>query len=306
MYCKCCGSHLPDDVKICAKCGNVVANSGKAQPATLKPSKKSVSIFCCAMIFILSLGLFYSVTVRQSISEKRITAMADKIDLDGIEKVVTENSVGFIAELDAEKINRIYHETAVKKYVAGLAVEYADYMRGGKQPKGLQRHEIAEVFFDSWEKIEGIIGRKITTLELLEIKTHFDKYGDNVGIGGVFAQEFIDGIRIFTSVYTILTIILLLTVFILLLVKVRDCSPDTLLWISAPVITTAGIAGVLVVIKSVIESVITGSVGEEYKGVIRACVDNVSEITLINSGFVLLAGVALIGVYVLKKRTKKC
>lgn len=316
MFCNQCGTQLPENTKFCTSCGCPVESAGnqpvpavsnvseQPQKKPSSPPKTVLSIFCCIMIFILSLSALTLFTVRGCLHADKVENLLDSSNVGAL--VENANMEDIMKGMDADAFEKIYRKTPVGDYAINTVKEYTEYLLGGSKPKGVKADDVIDLMLDNQYEIEEITGESMTDEDLDLAYEFFGENGEeNLGVfsSEVRTNSVLKTIRAFLSIYVILALLVLTAIFVFLLLKARGYRADSLVWISVPLILVSLLFGMFLAVKPILLSMLGGfdPVVTEVAGLILS---NILGTVLINSGAVLLTGILLIAIFVAIKKKK--
>ena len=262
-----------------------------------------LSVLCSVMIFVFSFSALTLFIARESLAEEKVTKMVENID---VKALMEEGGLDYYIDAKPKDAAKIFRKTPIGSYVKDLVLQYTEYLRGGKEPEGIDADELTTLIGENAYEIEEITGRRITNRDYREIQKYFGEESEElIGVlsSSVRTNQYLKTIRFFLSTYVIIGLVLLALVFVFLLLKVRKFSLDTLIWTAVPVLFATLIITVFGTIQP-LTLMMVAELGDVVGIIVKTVMGNILQTVLTGGAIGFGVGIVLIASYVIAKRVK--
>ena len=331
MYCSKCKTSNEGNHKFCQNCGSDLTisqekeeiqsplqvvvqdpsqtpdweNSSTNNDVSEEPVKKKggkvvktiLSIFCSILIFAITTAAMLIFTLRGSIAENRIKNVLDGIDIrEALKDEEIENAI-FI-DLKTSDAVTIYEDGTMKEFMEEKLLECSEYILGGKKPDNIYAEDIVELMEENEEIIFEETGEKLNEKDYKKIEETGEELEEST-----YINRAVKKVRLICSVFVLAALALMLVLLSLLLLKVRNKSYDTLLWVGSTFSATAILFSLIGVATNFLsENFVV--MGRLVNMVVQLYITEVVGVLLTNSCILLLIGLLMIVLYILIKGIK--
>lgn len=284
-------------------------------PAPHAPAKKEpfvlrniFSVFCCILVFIFTVSLLGTISLRYALSEKYAENLVDSIDMPTVLRTMRDDyNVNFSKDITEKELAKIYREGTFKDLTKKVVADYTEYIRTGDIPEGIDAHDVIALIDENQHLIYAVSGYSVTMQDREAILTFFENE-DNAFVQFLSPSQKPSGdlsaLQILSSLYIIIGLGIALLLSLILLFAIRKWRVSSFNWAGI----TGAVSAVLFLILGLIRPILMQffqNADATVKELLSTMLSGLMLEFLKLGGITLGVSVLFILIYVISKKIKK-